>query len=261
MDGLDSISNSQLEYVINRINEISTNTDALGSGFSIFLTVLSIVASIVTIIGLLSIVHQYRKQQITKKRQEYILLDLIRHFFINAAIMEVVRMKMKDKWDKFHPAEGVFSRFCVLNTDLQLDRIQVKDYNYTKLHSLALVMRNYNIMAELAEKHFNDPTYDPKEKERELDDLWERTQRITERFIEFGKETDFNINKGSILTFINEYYEEMKEKDREKGKELPNIDIPKREGIRGFYDEVFELKDILDYCIRNRYNSIRVNPF
>ena len=170
-------------------------------------------------------------------------------------------MKMKDEWARLHPTEGVFLRFCVLNTDLQLDRIQVKDNNFTKLHSLGLFMRNYNIMSELAEKHFNDPTYDPKEKERELDDLWERTKRITESFIEFGEKTDFNINKDSILTFINEYYEEMKKKDKEKGKVLPNIDIPKREGIRGFYDEVFELKDILDYCIRNRYNSIRVNPF
>ena len=128
------------------LRKISENTDAWGDGLSIMLTVLTILASIVTIISLFGVAMELWKRKVSTERQELIIKDLIRHLLVNAAIMEVIRMKMAGKWGKLHPLEGIFSRFCVLDSDLQLVQIRVKDSEYTKLHSLSLFLRNYNIM-------------------------------------------------------------------------------------------------------------------
>ena len=252
------------------LEQISQHTDAWNGWSTTPLTVLTMIASIVTILGLILIFYEYLKYRASKERQELIVKDLIRHLFINAAIMEVVRMKMAGNWEKMHPTEGVFSRFCVLDTDLQLDKIRVKDDSYTRLHSVSLTLRNYNIMSQLAEKHFNDPNFDPKEKERDLDELWTRTKRITEKLLDLGKYTKLRINKESVKQFVIDYYEEEKRKREEdlSAKELEELvkkelkihPLP-RLGDRAFYDKVFELSDIFDYCVKNRHHSIRVIPF
>lgn len=240
------------------LRKISENTDAWGDGLSIMLTVLTILASIVTIISLLGLALELWKRKVSTERQELIIKDLVRHLFVNAAIMEVVRMKMEGQWEKMHPLEGVFSRFCVLDSDLQLGQIRVKDKQYTKLHSLSLFLRNYNIMSQLAEKHFNDPKYDPKEKELELDDLLGRTVRITDEFLELGKIAKLNINNDSIREFITLHYNEKKAK---RQKSLPDIRLSARTGNRAYYDDKLNLSEIYDFCILDRYDDIRVIPF
>ena len=240
------------------LQEISDNTDAWGSWWTTPLTILTIVASLATICGLFMIFKEMRKQKASVERQELIIKDLIRHLFVNAAIMEVIRIKMAGKWGKLHPLEGVFSRFCVLETDLQLGLIRVKDSQFTKLHSLCLLLRNYNIVAQLAEKHFNDPHYDSKEKELELDDLLIRTKKITKEFFELGETVNLKINKNSVREFIIEHY---KEKKRNRIKPLPNIQLPIRTGDRAFYDTDLNLGIIYDFCILDRYEYIKVIPF
>lgn len=240
------------------LRKISENTDAWGDGLSIMLTVLTILASVVTIISLLGVAMELWKRKVSTERQELIIKDLIRHLLVNAAIMEVIRMKMAGKWGKLHPLEGIFSRFRVLDSDLQLDQIRVKDSEYTKLHSLSLFLRNYNIMSELAEKHFNDPKYNPKEKELELDELLKRTIRITSEFLELSKKANLKIDKGCVEDFIKKHY---KEKQDERTEPLPDIQLPVRVGDRAFYDIEFDLKDVYDFCILDRYDDIRVIPF
>lgn len=240
------------------LRKISENTDAWGDGLSIMLTVLTILASIVTIISLFGVAMELWKRKVSTERQELIIKDLIRHLLVNAAIMEVIRMKMAGKWGKLHPLEGIFSRFCVLDSDLQLVQIRVKDSEYTKLHSLSLFLRNYNIMSELAEKHFNDPKYDPKEKELELDELLKRTIKITNEFLELSEKANLKINKKCVEDFIKKHY---REKQLKRTEPLPDIQLPVRAGDRAFYDIKFDLKDIYDFCILDRYDDIRVIPF
>lgn len=251
------------------LEQISQHTDAWNGWSTTPLTVLTMIASIVTILGLILIFYEYLKYRASKERQELIVKDLIRHLFINAAIMEVVRMKMAGNWEKMHPTEGVFSRFCVLDTDLQLDKIRVKDDSYTRLHSVSLTLRNYNIMSQLAEKHFNDPNFDPKEKERDLDELWTRTKRITEKLLELGEYTKLRINKESVEQFVIDYYEEEKRKRKKlpakeqkklAEEELKIHPLPRRDD-RTLFDAVFELSDIFDYCVKSRHHSTRVIPF
>ena len=247
-----------ISQLLQKVNEISENTNAWGGWWTTPLTVLTIIASIATICGLFMIFKEMRVQKASLDRQERIVKDLIRHVLVNAAIMEVIRMKMTGKCGKVHPIEGVFARFCVLETDLQLSQIRVKDNQYTKLHSLSLFLRNYNIMSQLAEKHFNDPHFDPKEKELELNELWRRTIRITEEFLELGKVARLKIDEESVQKFIIDHYNEKRDKRK---KPLPDIELPPRTGDCAYYDHKLNLSDIFDFCILDRYEDIRVIPF
>lgn len=259
------MNETEIKYLL---EQISRHTN-VWEGWSTPVTVLTMIASFVTILGVILILYEYLKYKASKKRQELIVKDLVRHLFINAAIMEVVRMKMVGNWDKMHPTEGVFTRFCVLDTDLQLDKIRVKDQSYTRLHSVSLTLRNYNIMSQLAEKHFNDPLFDPKEKESDLDELWKRTKRVTEKLLDLGEFTKLRINKTSVQKFIIDYYEEeirrreklpVKEQEELAKKELKIHPLPRLDD-RAFFDDVFELSDIFDYCVKDRHHTIRVIPF
>lgn len=68
-----------------------------GSWWTTPLTVLTIIASIATICGLYMISKEMRVQKASQERQELIVKDLVRHVLVNAAIMEVIRMKMAGK--------------------------------------------------------------------------------------------------------------------------------------------------------------------
>lgn len=252
------------------LEQISRHTDAWNGWSTTPLTVLTMIASIVTILGLVLIFYEYLKYRASKERQELIVKDLIRHLFINAAIMEVVRMKMVGHWEKKHPTEGVFSRFCVLDTDLQLDKIRVKDKNYTRLHSVSLTLRNYNIMSQLAEKHFNDPLFDPREKICDLDELWTRTKKITEKLLALGNATKLKINRTSVQQFIINYYDELKkeraenwskEKLEERIKREQEIHPISRYGVRTYFDCMFDLRETFDFCVKTKYDEIQIIPF
>ena len=58
---------------------------------------LTIIASIVTIIGIISIFGSMRRNVISRSCQRRIIIDLIRHFFVNMAIVEAVIHQLKKK--------------------------------------------------------------------------------------------------------------------------------------------------------------------
>ena len=262
----DIMNETEIKYLL---EQISNHTN-VWDGWTLMLSVLTMLASLVTIIGLGKICIEYQKHKASKKRQELIVKDIDRHLFINAAIMEVVRMKMVGNWDKMHPTEGVFTRFCVLDTDLQLDKIRVKDKNYTRLHSASLTLRNYNIMSQVAEAHFNDPLFDPREKICDLDELWKRTKRVTEKLLALGNATKLKINRTSVQQFIINYYDELKkeraenwpkEKLEERIKREQEIHPISRYGVRTYFDCIFDLRETFDFCVKTKYDEIQIIPF
>lgn len=113
---------------------------------------LTIIASIVTIIGIISIFGSMRRNVISRSCQRRIIIDLIRHFFVNMAIVEAVIHQLKKK--KIKPAEGVFARLATLDTDMNLDRFVPNAENYETIHNLSLSMRNYNLYVNMVEEHF-----------------------------------------------------------------------------------------------------------
>lgn len=258
---IDSLYNEKIESLVNTTAEISNNTNAWGDTPSKLLTSLTILASVVTIVGIVGIVIEMRSKKLSRHRQELIIKDLVRHLFINTVLLEIVRNKIADKWDFLHPAEGVFSRFCVLDSDLKLDQINVRNNSYMELHSMSISLRNYNIAAMIAEKHLNDPTKSSAEKQYDLDVLWIRTQRLVDGFIELCEGTILNIDKERIGTMINSYYQKEKKRREKNGNPLPNFSISPREGCRSFFDEKFSVADAFDFAIRNRYDDIVLFPF
>ena len=256
------LQSEKLDSLLEQVQSISKHTDAWGDNLSYFLTSLTVLASLATIFGLLGLLYEFKKDSkkhtISLDLQKLIVQDLIRHIFVNAAIMEVVRIKMAGNWGKFHPVEGTFSKFCFLDTDLQLDRIKIKDCFYKKQHNLSFLLRNYNIHSTLLEKHFNDPLYNSEEIKKELDELWNRTEEISKDFIELCEVTKLGITTISIHDYIEEHYEEQAKKRK---KPLPVIDIPDRTGNRDYFDIEFNLGERFNYCIRAKFDDVRVIPF
>lgn len=113
---------------------------------------LTIIASIVTIIGIISIFGSMRRNVISRSCQRRIIIDLIRHFFVNMAIVEAVIHQLENENKK--PAEGVFARLATLDTDMNLDRFVPNAENYETIHNLSLSMRNYNLYVNMVEEHF-----------------------------------------------------------------------------------------------------------
>ena len=258
---VDSLYFAKIESLLDKTSEISYHTDAWGSGLSITLTVLTIFASAVTVVGLVSIFFQIQSNKTTKKRQELIIIDLVRHLFINAILLEIVRTKMNGKWKTHHPAEGTFTRFCVLETDLGLDKIRVKDVIFSKLHSMSLSLRNYNIANDIAEKVLNDPKMDSNEKLYYLDDIWKRTKRLIDGFLKLCEQTNLKVDKESIGRKIYQYYWiDERNKVEESGKRLPNVSV-KREDVRAYFSDQFGVANEFDFCIKNRYNDVRLFSF
>ncbi len=263
MEQLDSLYSERLEYLLEKTDEISHNTDAWDSFLSGAITLITLFAAIVTIAGLIMLIGEIRQRRFTKERQGLVIKDLIRHLFVNAAIMEALEIKSQGKWNEVRPVEGVFSRFCFLESDFLLADIRIADNQFLRLHSLSVFLRNYNIAAEIAERDFAKPSVPIEEKAALFEDLWGRTERIITELIELGATAGLltvtkknpNSARQDVATFIKDYYK----------KENENIvpgPMPERKGVKSFFDASgFDLKDEFDKSITRRLDYIRVVPF
>lgn len=263
MEQLDSLYSERLEYLLEKTDEISHNTDAWDSFLSGAITLITLFAAIVTIAGLVMLIGEIRRRRFTKERQGLVIKDLIRHLFINAAIMEALEIKSQGKWNEVRPVEGVFSMFCFLQSDFLLADIRVKDKQFPRLHSLGVQLRNYNIKAEIAEKKFGLPSVSLEEKEALLEDLWKRSKRIAKELTQLGAKAGLltadeeNLDAGSpdVVSFIKDYYEK-------ENKCIISCSIPERKGTRAFFDAWgLDLKDVFDKCVTRRLANIRVVVF
>ena len=263
MTQLDSLTNSRLELLLQTTSDISHHTDAWDSILSGAITVITVLAAMATLVGLTVIWSELNQRRYTKKRQGLFIKDLIRHLFANAAIMETLQLKSNSQWDKVHPADGVFSRFAVLESDLSLGDIRVKDNQFLKLHSLKIFLRNYNITASIAESTFSCQSIPSKDKNALIDELWKRTKRLVEELLDLGiaaKLLSGSIDQPEeaqkeVAVFIKDYYS----KDNADITPLPIFD---RDGSRALFDNLgFGLKDEMDKTITRRMNDIRIIEF
>ena len=201
------------------------------------------------------------KRWTSRRCQKKIMLDLIRHFFTNNAISEVIRLKMSSKGDEVTLKEGIMQRYCVLDSDIELGQLSYSSRNYEQLHSLRVKLRNYNISAMSAENHFTDPHYPKDKKLADLDDILTRSIRLTNGFISFAKKRHMRLDENVVRRYIRDYYmdEDRIPKWQKKGKLNNSIKIPLRKPgtERAFYDdETYELMDIEDLLIRERYSYV-----
>lgn len=130
------------------------------------------------------------------------MLDLIRHFLVNNAIIEIIRSKTEDMPDTYHPIEGVLSRFATLDSDTDLARFAVNEFNYEKIHNLSLKIRNYNNYVTILDKHLCDSSYPRETKSLELADVFRRSVDISQKLFELCKLLDAELKSEDVHNYI-----------------------------------------------------------
>ena len=248
------------DKVVNALTEVAQNTDAF-HGWSIWITVITFIAAIATIVTTYTLIIEIRRRRTSKNCQARIITDLIRHFFINNAISEAIRELLEaadSRKETFLLREGVLSRYCVLDSDIELNRLSASAQNYDNLHELQFLLRNYNITCHVAEKHFTQAEYSNKEKLADLDEIWERSKRLTERFIDFDKISNLKVSTKSITQYIRHHYTNIENDSCEE----TGCAIPERpaNSVRACFDNApFNLTDIFNEQVLKRKSYVKKN--
>lgn len=226
---------------------------------TILFNFISFLASFVTIGGVLSLGYYFLRKKVSKECQKKILLDLIRHIFVNCSIVEIVRIKIQRAGVFMRPVDGVFQRFTFLDNDMDLGRFSVTSRNFEKIHSACLSMRNYNISADVAEKYLTMSDIPLKMRIRNLDEVFDRGVKVTKKLIELGKGMGFNIDVKMISFMFQSDFESkisgIYDKDIFYGEILPRNNFKNH----SYYDEA-GLTDLMNRNIIARASTVGFVP-
>lgn len=243
----------KVDYLGHKLDSVSVNTDSFGNDFSSFVTILSIVASIVTIIGLLALFMDISKRNISKRMQKNIILDLLRHFMVNNAILESIWIHRKQK-NPQTPIEGTLCRFAALEGDTDLGRFSVKAKYYEKLHNICLSLRNYNSVVCMADKHLHDSNYPQRVLDKELDSIVERSIELTIKLVELSKYIHcFKITEASFAKYVKKRYLKNESDSQQDTKPKYKHIIAKKKC--NYYDEI-HLDNVYNYLINRHWDRI-----
>ena len=217
----------------------------------------SFLASIVTIGGAITILIYYIRRRISRNCQKKIIMDLIRHLFVNSIIIEVIRATLNMKNFTLRPTDGVFSRFAILESDTDLGRFSINSKNFNNIHRVSLYLRNYNISCRFCEEHFSNPNYPDNLRVIDLNELFYRGVGASKRLMELADRLNLKISKKSITdSFLNDekiakggiYKIFFTQKDI---KERKNFDT------HSYYDDLDDrMTEFINDCIINKASSI-----
>ncbi len=171
-----------LPTIEEKLNYLSGQLDSASSFGSWDNWVTTLVAWFSFIITLI-ITFQIRKHKITRDTQKKVILDLMRHLMVNSATLESIITNL----GTCKPIEGTLTRFATLENDLELGRFMLRAKSYSHLHNVSLKIRNYNSIAEYADKHMHDPAYPQSKLKEELEALNTRAEDIFKRLIELSE--------------------------------------------------------------------------
>lgn len=228
-----------LDVLSQIINTIAASIcDGFTNASSPISCAVSFLASVVTIAGFGSIFFYYWKVRISKLCQKKIIIDLIRHLYINCVIIEIIRARLTKEKFAIRPTDGVFSRFAVLDTDMCLERFSVNSRNFEMMHEICLLFRNYNIVVGVAEKHFADPKISVDLKKQDMTDIFSRAVKVTKLLFVLGENLKLGITKEWIVRFLEENLKSAKEGAWPAG--IEESDILPRDQFDGhsYYDEM-----------------------
>lgn len=256
IDSLQTLE-QKVNYLGHKLDSVSLNTDSFGNNFSSFVTILSIVASVVTIIGLLALFLDISKRNISKKTQKKIIIDLLRHFMVNNAILESIWRHRKNKKPQI-PIEGTLCRFAALEDDTDIGRFSVKAKYYEKLHNICLSLRNYNSVVCMADKHLHDSNYPQKTLDKELESIFERSIYLTKRLLELSQDVHcFKITEASFAKYVESRYlqkEDGKVSDSQPGSEPKYKHFIKNKKC-DYYNKI-NLDEAYNYLINHHWEKI-----
>lgn len=181
-------TSAAIDTLVSQVQVICQHTDT-STGWPFWFNFITMCASIITIASIALIIIEFYHFKIKKRCNRLILQDFIRHLFVNIGIVEVIRIKMQEDGHSYknsYPEEGVFKRLAFLTEDCNFEKFATKAENYDKIHEVELLMRNYNIAAEIACKHFINPAIPEEIKREDLDVLTRRAITLIKIFTDLG---------------------------------------------------------------------------
>lgn len=144
--------------------------------------VIAILSFLVSLIGLMGLWREIRRNRIDEKCQIKLLNDLIRHLYRNKICTVAMRAKYNaliKSGGKGYPSEEHYRKLQLLPEDIHLERYNHNADIYDQLHRLELGLRNYNSEIEVAERHMTDPAMDEQTIQRDFDTLEFKTGKLT----------------------------------------------------------------------------------
>lgn len=239
-DSLIAALEKNVENLNEKLSSIASNTDSFSTWFTSLFTILSFVATLVTICGITALIADYIRKRMSTKKQIRIILDLMRHFMENDAILEVI---IQEKKNKRYPIEGTLSRFATLDDDTDLGKLSVSAEQYERLHNLSLSIRNYNSIVSHVDKHITDPSYPDSLLDLELFNIKDRANHIRDSLFTVSEKLhkDGKVTEEEFANYIERRYENETCEIESKIKKgmLESYIIPHK--INGDYYENFGL--------------------
>ena len=127
---------------------------------------------------------QKNTAKITPKSQKQLLLDYVRHFYMNLIVISAMREKMRGKYRTHYPAEEHFLKLKVdmssLHPAIYFNNIE----KYQRICKLQALFRNFNEEVDVAITHFSTQNLIDAAKERDLDTLTFKMGLLTKKVIE-----------------------------------------------------------------------------
>ncbi len=240
---IDSLSQSA-EHSITALKQIAQLTESVAQNteFSYLsgdFTLIATISTIATVFTLGSLYFGVRQSRIDKMCQRKIFDDIIRHFYRNKICISAMRAKYivasESGTKHCYPSEEHYLKLNVLPDDLHLEKYYRKGKTFDMLHKLHMLMRNFNIEAEVALSHIKDEKTPYKTKLRDFATLDFKcgflTQKICEVMTEiWGSDKIFDSIWDDILTEHNKNESDNKDNICPPSTELQAIIAEYREG-------------------------------
>lgn len=226
----------KLDTLINMTNTLIGRFPLHDSWWDYMSAILSPIASVVTILGIITLWISLRKRYINREWRKLMVLDLIRHFFMTNSILEAIRVKLNND---LRPQEGIIARISTLEEDVNLNRFSTSKRYYEVTHRISERIRNFNSVAIIADKNCADKLYHNDDIRFDIDELTERSVSITEDLIDLC----------NILRWKYCLYDYDKKEKRYKPKSF--IDKHGLSRCLCNLKPVLTYKDVRDYIIKS----------
>lgn len=140
----------------------------------------TIIGSLLAVAGAVTLYIEIRRKRISDGRKTLMFQDFLRHLFVNTAIVEIVRQRVNESggFDKVYPEEGVLERMKFLPDDFAISRFRTSDKYFDEMHDMELLMRNYCVSLDVANKHLMSQEISTKVKIDDLNDVDNRAKSL-----------------------------------------------------------------------------------
>lgn len=134
--------------------------------------VLGLLSFVVSLLTVLTIYREFRKDRIDSECQRNLLLDIIRHLYRNKICTLAMRAKYNGAREAgdCYPSEEHYLKMQLLPTDIHLEQYYKTPEKFRELHNIELLLRNYNTEIEVASRHAMNLSISRSERGRSVQD-------------------------------------------------------------------------------------------